>query len=68
MTLRDVPVVVRDRRGWFTSSYSNDSMSCVEVRFDQDVVLVRDSKDKRRQRPVIGVSGPGWTSFLEAIR
>ncbi|MCT2581608.1 DUF397 domain-containing protein [Actinophytocola gossypii] len=59
---------VRTRRDWFTSSYSSAAGSCVEVRFDHDVVLVRDSKNRADGRLVIGVPGPQWTAFVERVR
>jgi len=57
-----------DRSGWFTSSYSSGAATCVEVRFDDGDVLVRDSKDRRGGQPTIGVPGPQWTAFVERVR
>jgi len=34
-------------RGWFTSSFTNGTGSCVEVKFDHSAVLVRDTKNRR---------------------
>jgi uncharacterized protein DUF397 len=54
--------------GWFKSSYSNSAGgSCVEVRFDLDVISVRDSKDRRASQPTIGMPSEGWNSFLTTI-
>lgn len=53
-------------RGWFTSSYSNDG-GCVEVNLDAGGILVRDSKDQRADRPVLGISSDAWSSFLNHI-
>ncbi|MFF0541416.1 DUF397 domain-containing protein [Nocardia thailandica] len=60
-------------RGWFTSSYSNNGNQCVEVRFDGDVVLIRDSKFRRTPaaegvpEPVVAVRAELWTSFLHCL-
>lgn len=68
MTEKDVTSPTGGRDVWFTSSFSGAGASCVEVRFGSGGVSVRDSKDRRDDRPVIGVSGPGWTSFLDTVR
>jgi hypothetical protein len=52
------------RDGWFKSSYSNAGGSCVETRLTSDVALVRDTKDRRPDQPVIEFSATAWTSFL----
>jgi hypothetical protein len=57
----------RARSGWFTSSYSNASGSCVEVNLGARDVLVRDSKDRRDVQPVLKISREAWTSFLEDV-
>lgn len=55
---------------WRTSSRSNDQGLCVEVADNlaasAGVVGVRDSKDQAG--PVLAVSPPGWTAFVDAIR
>ncbi|OLF12189.1 hypothetical protein BLA60_09315 [Actinophytocola xinjiangensis] len=56
------------RGGWFTSTRSSGVGSCVEVRFGAGLVFVRDSKDERDSRPVIGVPPGGWVSFLDSVR
>ncbi|MCM6774454.1 DUF397 domain-containing protein [Nocardia sp. CDC159] len=59
------------RTGWFKSSFSNQGTSCVEVRFDGDVVLIRDSKYLRnaandpRQQPIIAIPVARWAAFLD---
>ena len=53
--------------GWFTSSYTGASGSCVEVRFIQGGTLVRDSKDGGAARPTLSIGPEGWRSFLDAI-
>ena len=55
-------------RGWFKSTYSGGASGCVEVRFDTDLVFVRDSKDRRAGQPVVGVPSGEWASFLDTIR
>ncbi|MFC6011615.1 DUF397 domain-containing protein [Nocardia lasii] len=58
--------------GWFTSSYSNNGNQCVEVRFTENAVQIRDSKFRRTQatapQPVITVPIPVWMAFLAALR
>lgn len=51
---------------WFKSSYSDNSLGCVEVRFDGDAVLVRDSKD-RAHGPTLAVTTTGWAAFLDGL-
>jgi hypothetical protein len=58
----------RHRNAWFTSSFSNGSQTCVEVKFGDGAVLVRDSKDRRdTDRPTITVTSPGWFTFLDTL-
>ncbi|MFE7797181.1 DUF397 domain-containing protein [Nocardia sp. NPDC057440] len=56
--------------GWFKSSYSNDSTACVEVRFDGDRILVRDSKYQGLPdaRPTLEFGQAEWAAFTAAIR
>ncbi|WP_280468703.1 DUF397 domain-containing protein [Nocardia cyriacigeorgica] len=60
-------------RGWFTSSRSNNGNQCVEVRFDGDAVLIRDSKYRRNpanrpdEEPVITVTAREWTVFIDSL-
>jgi hypothetical protein len=61
---KSVTAPVRDRDGWFTSSFTNGSQTCVEVKFGQGGVLVRDTKDRR---PIMAVPSDGWTSFLSTV-
>ncbi|GAA5106591.1 DUF397 domain-containing protein [Nocardia iowensis] len=59
---------------WFTSTRSNNGNQCVEVRFDGDAVLIRDSKYRRNpanrpaDEPVITVTAREWTTFLDTLR
>ncbi|MCX4096497.1 DUF397 domain-containing protein [Nocardia sp. alder85J] len=59
--------------GWFTSTRTNNGNQCVEVRFDGDVVHVRDSKFRRdpanrdAAEPVVTVSAREWTAFLDTV-
>jgi hypothetical protein len=50
--------------GWFVSSFSNGAGSCVEVKIGPGAILVRDSKDRRRERPIIGLPSHGWAALL----
>ncbi|MBF6297906.1 DUF397 domain-containing protein [Nocardia amamiensis] len=56
--------------GWFTSSHSKDSQTCVEVCFDGDRVLVRDSKfhGTPGAQPVLAFTPTQWSAFTSAIR
>ncbi|WP_459963228.1 DUF397 domain-containing protein [Nocardia sp. IFM 10818] len=59
--------------GWFTSTRTNNGNQCVEVRFDGDAVLIRDSKYRRNPEhrpeaePIITVSASEWMSFLALV-
>ncbi|KAA8890531.1 DUF397 domain-containing protein [Nocardia colli] len=59
---------------WFRSTRSNNGNQCVEVRFDGDAVLVRDSKYRRNpanhpaDEPIITVTAREWTTFLDSVR
>jgi Domain of unknown function (DUF397) len=65
---RDPRVSTSDRGQWFKSTYSGGASGCVEIKFDTGSVFVRDSKDGRQDRPVVGVPAGGWVSFLDTIR
>jgi hypothetical protein len=58
---------------WFTSTRTNNGNQCVEVRFDGDAVLIRDSKYRRDPanspalEPVISVGAPAWMAFLRTV-
>ncbi|GAA4845676.1 hypothetical protein GCM10025787_29710 [Saccharopolyspora rosea] len=52
--------------GWFKSTYSNPSQSCVEVNFDGDLVHVRDSKN-RGEGPVLTIPARHWAAFLDEV-
>ncbi|WP_078591627.1 DUF397 domain-containing protein [Streptomyces megasporus] len=49
-------------QGWFKSSYSgSEGDNCVEVAVRPATVLVRDSKDVRRQP--LSISPNAWSAF-----
>jgi hypothetical protein len=56
---------------WRKSSHSQGSEHCVEVRFTDDSVYVRDSKYLRdpandpAAQPIIAVPADEWDSFLQ---
>ncbi|QIS20893.1 DUF397 domain-containing protein [Nocardia terpenica] len=57
---------------WIKSSHSNASQSCVEIRFGDGVVLIRDSKYLRdpandsAAQPFISIPTDDWPAFLDA--
>lgn len=59
--------------GWFTSTRTNNGNQCVEVRFDGDAVLIRDSKYRRNpehrpdDEPIITVTAAEWMTFLAVV-
>jgi len=60
--------VERDDDGWFVSSFTNGAATCVQVKFaDQGAILVRDSKDRRADSPIINMPSHGWASLLRDI-
>jgi len=57
-----------DGDGWFVSSYTNGGGACVEVKFAASgVILVRDSKDRRFERPIMSLPSHGWAALLGNI-
>jgi len=52
--------------GWFKSSFSANNSSCVEVRFDDQVVCIRDTKDHGKG-PIVTVTAGGWMAFLNEL-
>jgi hypothetical protein len=62
------PVAVPKRDSWFKSSYSNAAASCVEVKFAEGQISVRDSKDRRTASPTIGVGSIQWAAFLDDVQ
>lgn len=53
---------------WRTSSFSDDNGGqCVEVAFDGDAVLVRDTKQQGRG-PVLAFTRREWAAFLAGAR
>ena len=52
--------------GWFKSSFSASNSYCVEVRFDDAVVRIRDTKD-HGQGPIITVTAGAWIAFLDEL-
>lgn len=56
--------------GWFKASFSSPSQDCVEVRFEGQIVHIRDSKYRRDPandptgEPIITVTAAQWTTLL----
>jgi hypothetical protein len=65
--MKSISASSNGRGEWFTSSYTNGTGSCVEVKFSYSATLVRDSKDGRDDRPIISVGAEGWRSFLDTV-
>ena len=55
--------------GWFKSSRSSETQSCVEVRFNGNSVLIRDSKytGPGPTQPIVSVSSAMWPGFLDQV-
>ncbi|MEV8611391.1 DUF397 domain-containing protein [Amycolatopsis sp. NPDC051373] len=50
---------------WFKSSWSPDHADCVEVRFAEDHVGVRDTKDRTGGQ--LGLRPQAWSGLLESV-
>ena len=50
---------------WHKARASNASGSCVEVAFVEDVIAVRDSKDKSREALIFNKKE--WRAFLDGV-
>ncbi|MFD8379514.1 DUF397 domain-containing protein [Streptomyces sp. NPDC059679] len=48
--------------GWFKSSFSNGTGACVEVRFDEGLAYVRNTRN--RSGPSVAFNRAGWEAFL----
>lgn len=63
----------RQQRSWFKSTLSSGSCACVEVRFKEGSVAVRDSKYLRNPdndpatQPMITIAVDEWMSFLSEV-
>ncbi len=63
-----------DQSGWFKSSYSAATCTCVEVKLEREQASVRDSKlvgsgdEPGTNAPVITVDRIEWTAFLDDVR
>jgi hypothetical protein len=60
-------------KGWFKSSYSTGACTCIEVRFDDGRVQIRDSKylqdptNDPATQPIVDVSMESWFPFLSDV-
>lgn len=52
--------------GWFKSSYSASNSSCVEIKFSDQVVLIRDTKN-HGTGPTIALTAGPWRVFLREL-
>jgi hypothetical protein len=48
--------------GWFKSSFSSSGGSCVEVRFEEGLAQVRNTRD--RSGPMVTFNRAEWEAFL----
>lgn len=55
---------------WRTTSYSNETGSCVEVGQAADRVMLRDTKQQHLgiARTVLDVTPNAWTTFTASLR
>ena len=58
--------VPRTSAMWRKSSHSSDTNTCVEVAVTEDVVGVRDTKD--RAGATLAFSNDRWADFVRALR
>ncbi|MFJ9784752.1 DUF397 domain-containing protein [Amycolatopsis sp. NPDC101161] len=56
-----------NHKEWFQSSHSGHFESCVEVRFEPERALVRDSDNSHHDSPCLEFSAPAWKAFLGLI-
>ncbi len=54
---------------WLKSSHSGDAQTCVEVCFEGDRILVRDSKYRGESavRPILAFDNAAWSAFIAAL-
>ncbi len=58
---------------WFKSSFSSNANQCVEVRFDDKHVSIRDSKFRRNltqivaREPIIKITHDEWATLLDEL-
>ncbi|MDQ3576909.1 MAG: DUF397 domain-containing protein [Actinomycetota bacterium] len=68
-----MPINAPNQHGWFKSSFSNNANQCVEVRFDDQYVSIRDSKylrdsaNKAAREPIITITATEWTILLDEL-
>lgn len=68
-----MPSDTRPHNDWFKSSFSSNANQCVEVRFYDELVSIRDSKYRRDQannpnfEPVITVTAGQWAVVLDEL-
>ncbi|MGW4072212.1 MULTISPECIES: DUF397 domain-containing protein [Streptomyces] len=51
--------------GWFKSSFSPNQGTCVEVRFDEGVAHVRNTRE--RSGPMVAFDRAEWEAFLLGV-
>lgn len=68
-----MPTNAPNQHGWFKSSFSNNANQCVEVRFDDQHVSIRDSKflrdsaNKAAREPIITITAAEWAVLLDEL-
>ena len=55
-----------EQNKWFKSTRSGDNGACVEIRSQNDMILMRDSKDATG--PVIRFTREEWQAFVTGVR
>jgi hypothetical protein len=53
--------------GWFKSSHSNATGSCVETNFTNGAILVRDSKDREIGQTIV-MPPPTWAALTYTLK
>ncbi|WP_089300804.1 DUF397 domain-containing protein [Haloechinothrix alba] len=61
------PRHVTPQTDWFKSSYSSSTGTCVEVRFADAQVGVRDSKSSQSDESALTIAPQHWAAFIAGL-